>query len=128
MRLNSVAIIICFLLSFSSELVYSQTRIDSLRIKLNELSNTSPTLNDKIDLAVDGVSIGEFLRGIGSSYKLNINVDPNLNAIIYNNFNNLSVKDLLVFVCDNYKLDIKFFGPIMSFIPYVEPQKKMIAP
>ena len=64
-------------------------------------------------------------------HKLNINVASALNQIsITNNFTNVTVSDLLVFLCKEYRLTIEFTGNILSIKPYTEeiekPEKHII--
>src|SRR5690606_25235890 len=55
-------------------------------------------------------------------HKININLAPELEQIsIVNNFSNLTVADLLVFLCKEYGLKIDFTGNILSIKKYTEP-------
>ena len=56
-----------------------------------------------------------FLLAISEIHKVNINVSPELSQIIIaNNFSNVTVADLLVFLCKEYDLTIDFTGNILS--------------
>ncbi|WP_239021952.1 type II secretion system protein GspD [Pontimicrobium aquaticum] len=73
---------------------------------------------------VHNITLPNFLRAIAEIHKLNINIAPELNNVgIVNNFQEVSVEDLLVFLCKEYRLTIDFTGNIMSFKPYLIPQK-----
>ncbi|MDP1801738.1 MAG: type II and III secretion system protein [Bacteroidota bacterium] len=112
--------IIIFLL-FSFVLASGQDRFDLLDEKLNQLAKNYPGLNDKVELSVSSASIQEFIRAIGTSNNLNVNVDPLLDAKISNNFNNVSAKDVFLFLCKKHDLDITFMGSIMSFAKFIPP-------
>ncbi|MGN6645733.1 MAG: type II secretion system protein GspD [Cytophaga sp.] len=114
-----IPILLCFICTF----VHAQTesaRIDSLEAKLNKIAKAgAPGLNDQIDFSVSGVSIQEFLRGIAEAHELNINIDPQLNFKVYNNFSKETVLNVVLFLAREYDLDIRFTGSIMSFYQYV---------
>ncbi len=119
-----VVILWLFLVVMQSSLFAQQAedRFSAIEQKLTALANgDSPGLNEKVELSVNGVSIQEFIRGLAVQNNLNITVDPSLNISVVNNFTNLPVEDVLLFLCKNYNLDINFIGSIMSVIKYVPP-------
>lgn len=99
----------------------AQERFVALESKLKDLSKDAPGLNEKIELSVNGVAIQDFVRGIATANNLNVSVDASLNTKIINNFTNVSVADVLLFLCKKYDLDIVFIGNIMSVVQYVPP-------
>ncbi len=110
--------ILFFILVFISK---AQDRFDLLDEKLNQLSKNYSGLNEKVELSVNAVSIQEFVRAIGTNNNLNVNVDPSLDIKVTNNFKNVTAKDVFMFLCKKYELDIVFVGPIMSFSKYNAP-------
>lgn len=85
--------------------------IDSLlEASLKEI----PALNEKVSISVSNSSIQEFMRGVANNSGLNIDVDPSMNFNIINNFSNVRVKDMLVFLANQYELDIKVIGNIIA--------------
>jgi type IV pilus assembly protein PilQ len=99
----------------------AQDRFDLIEEKLNQLAKSYPGLNEKVELSVNGVSIQEFVRAIGTSNNLNVNVDPSVDIKVVNNFKNVSAKDVFIFLCKKNDLDIAFIGPIISFSKYSQP-------
>lgn len=100
-----------------------------LEKKLRKLSrNQLPGLKEVVDFSVSGVSIQEFLRGLAESNSLNISVDPALNIRVVNNFTNEKVMNILLFLCKEYELDIRFVGSIMSFYKYLPAAAPYVAP
>jgi type IV pilus assembly protein PilQ len=99
----------------------SQDRFAILEQRLIDLGKTSPGLNEKVDLSINGATIQEFIRAIGVNNSLNVNVDPSIDVKIANNFSKVSAQEVFLFLCKNYNLDITFVGPIMSFVKYVPP-------
>lgn len=100
----------------------AQDRFAIIEQKLIELGKTSaPGLNEKVDLSINGASIQEFIRAVGVSNNLNVNVDPTIDARIINNFSKVTAQEIFLFLCKNYNLDINFVGPILSFVKYTAP-------
>ncbi len=112
--------ILFFLILFTGY-TYGQDRFLTIETKLKELAATSPGLNEKVELSVNGASIQDFIRGLASTNGLNISVDAPLNQKIYNNFSNVTVTEVLVFLCRKYDLEVSFIGSIMSFTQFVVP-------
>lgn len=99
----------------------SQDRFAILEQKLFDLGKSSPGLNEKVDLSINGASIQEYIRAIAVSNNLNVNVDPTIEVKITNNFSKVTAQEVFLFLCKNYNLDITFVGPIMSFVKYIPP-------
>lgn len=99
----------------------AQDRFATIENKLKELSKDSQGLLEKVELSVNGVAIQEFIRGLATTNNLNVSVDANLDTKIVNNFSNVNVSDVLLFLCKKYDLDISFIGNIMSITKYNAP-------
>jgi len=108
-----------FLLLVSSSPLFGQGRLEIIETKLTELAQTNPGLNEKVELSVNDVSIQEFIRGLANANNLNINVDPSLNTKIVSNFSGVTVKDVLLFLCKKYDLDLNFIGSIINVTQYI---------
>lgn len=121
MRLRKSSYIFLLFFIFLSKFSLAQDRLVVLETKLRELSSKSPGLIENVELSVNNATIQEFLRGLAATHNLNVNVDAGLDFKITNAFSNVSVIDVLVFLCKNYQLDIDFSGPIMSFEKYNPP-------
>jgi len=121
--------IVYFLLLLSVSFSFAQKeeqRIQNIKHQLETLSvNTvGLTENVKTEIQVTDISLSNFLLGLSEVHKVNINVDPNLNQQIKNNFTNVTVADLLVFLCKEYNLTIDFTGNILSIKKYIETPKQ----
>jgi len=91
-------------------------------LELLSVNNAGLTENVKTEVSVSNITLANFLLAISSIHKININVAPELGQInIANNFSNVTVADLLVFLCKEYDLTIDFSGNILSIKTYVEP-------
>lgn len=118
-RLKKQLFVILFLITTLANA--QQDRFTVIEEKLEELSKETPGLNEKVELSLNGVAIQEFIRGLATSNNLNVSIDPNLSVKIVNNFSNVTVADVLLFLCKKYELDITFIGNIMSFSQYAAP-------
>jgi type IV pilus assembly protein PilQ len=114
-----IFIILSFILT--SFYFKAQDRFDLLEQKLDQVAKNYPGINDKVELSMNGVSIQEYIRVIGTNNNLNVNVDPALDVKLSNNFSKVSVKEVFLFLCKRYDLDIVFTGPIMTFTKFTAP-------
>ncbi|HVD97202.1 MAG TPA: type II and III secretion system protein [Cytophagaceae bacterium] len=133
-KLNAWAIRVALLLMlqlYSIQLFSQNTpkpdRFELLAEKLDDLKKDVPGLNEKVDFAISGASIQEFIKTLAESNNLNVSVDPMLSFKVHNNFTNEKVSTILLFLCKEYDLDIRFVGTIMSFYKYVPPTEIKLA-
>lgn len=121
-------VILLFTVSFYGQ---EQSRIQNIKNNLEALAveNAGLTENLKLEINVTNVTLSNFLLAISNVHKLNINVDPGLQGIsLINNFSNVTVGDLLLFLVDKYNLDITFTGNILSITQYIPPPPEIIEP
>lgn len=92
------------------------TRKDTIDIsqRIERLAKQVEALNKVIDITVSNVSIQEFVRSVANLSGLNINVSPELNFIVVNNFTKVRVADLLVFLCKQYDIKVSVVGNIVD--------------
>ncbi|GAA3647406.1 type II secretion system protein GspD [Flavivirga jejuensis] len=109
------------------------SRITTIKNQLEILSvdNSGLTEQVKTEISVSNISLSNFLLAVSDVHKVNLNIAPELNQIsIVNNFTNVTVADLLVFLCKEYDLTIDFTGNILSvkrhIIPIEAPKKHII--
>ncbi len=99
-------------------------RLQQIRTRLELIANDNDGLNEKLktQVNINNVNLQNFLIGVSNLHKINLNVDPSLSTInIVNNFADVSLVDLFVFLCKEYNLTIDFTGAIMSIKKYQEP-------
>ncbi|KFF02616.1 type II secretion system protein GspD [Flavobacterium reichenbachii] len=109
--------ILIFQISFSQE-----NRILQLKNNIESISADAPGLNEKVNINIKEASLSSFLLAVSQIHKLNFSVAPNLNQInIVNNFSNVTVGDLLIFLCKEYNLTIDFTGNILAIKSYTKP-------
>ena len=100
----------------------SAERLKQIDERLRTVSVTVPGLNQKVQLSMSGASAQEFLRALAQANNLNINVDPQLNFKVYNNFRNETAINILLFLAKEYDLEINIIGSIMSIAKVVSPR------
>lgn len=103
----------------------SQARIATIENNLEVLKLEVPGLAEKVNVNVSNTSLSNFLLAVSQIHKVNLNVAEELKTInIVNGFNDVSVKDLLVFLAKEYELGMDFTGNIISVKKYVKPIKE----
>ncbi|WP_420571665.1 type II secretion system protein GspD [Kordia sp.] len=120
-------ILCCFmhLMVFAQE----QPRIEAIKKQIEVLAtdNVGFTENVKTDISVNNVSLSSFLLAVADVHKLNFNISSDLNQIsIATNFPNVTVADLLVFLCKEHELTIEFTGNILAIKRYIKPAEKPV--
>lgn len=120
-------LLFAFLLLLLTTSIYAQdaSRVNSLANKLELLKVDTPGLEETININITQTTLSNFLLAIAKVHSLNINVSPELNTInIVNNFSDVMVKDILIFLVKEYSLDIDFTGNILSIKKYEAPPKE----
>jgi type IV pilus assembly protein PilQ len=107
-------LIVTFIAFFCQHVIYGQDRLINLEKQLHAYQAENSKLSEKINISVSGVRISEFLRGIAKSTGLNISIDNSLNFKVSNNFKDVAVADLLIFLCRQYDLDLKIQSNIIQ--------------
>ncbi len=99
-------------------------RFVHLEQKLDMLAGTEiPALNSSVDASFSEVSIQDFIRALGKTSNLNISIDPEIKVQLVNNFSDAKAKDVVLFLCKKYQLDLDFTGNIVSIQKYIPPPK-----
>ncbi len=123
-------IILIILFCFVQFAVFGQEqqRIEAIKTQIEALAvdNVGLAENVKTDISVTNVSLSSFLLAVADIHKLNFNISSELNKIsVATNFPNVTVADLLVFLCKEYELTIEFTGNILSIKKYIKPIEKI---
>lgn len=104
-----------------------------LRDKLDSLAYRQTGLNNKIQISLTGLPLHELISSIAIENNLNITVDPGINQLISYNFYDAQVKDLLIFLYQNYEVEYTFVGSILAVkkrlikkeVPVIKPSKNI---
>ncbi|SFC79192.1 type IV pilus assembly protein PilQ [Parapedobacter composti] len=119
--LTCICLYCAFFLLTTEGLAQQVDRMAQLEQRLSDLSVELPGLAKRVTLSVSGASMQEFLRALAEAADLNISVDPSVDARIYNNFQSETARNILLFVAQEYHLDIGFIGTIIS-VRQLNPQ------
>ncbi|PHS65750.1 MAG: general secretion pathway protein GspD [Flavobacterium sp.] len=119
---KTIITILLLLLFLGKGFSQDTSRVLSLKNELELLKVSTPGLEEIININITQTTLPNFLLAISKVHSLNINVSPELNSIsIVNNFSNVSVEDILMFLVKEYNLDIEFTGNILSIKKYTPP-------
>jgi type IV pilus assembly protein PilQ len=114
---NTIYILLLCFVSFSFAQNEEQ-RLLNIKNQLDYISTDTPGLTEsvKTEINVNNTKLTIFLLAISEVHNVNFNISPELNdtQIIVRNFTNVTVADLLIFLCKEYQLTIDFTGNIMS--------------
>ena len=99
-------------------------RLNSVRMKLNELVATDNTYEQPVDMTVGKMSLADMLRNVAKVAKVNLTIKGAENMMITTNFSRITVRDLIFFLCKEYGLDIDVTGNIVSLRPATPPAVK----
>lgn len=100
----------------------------NISAQLDSLSVVVPGLNEMILLSASEVPLQELVRNIASSNRINITIDPSINFTVTNNFVDLPAKDVLVYLCREYNLEMIISGRIISLEPRQVPLISQLKP
>ncbi|KDN55715.1 type II secretion system protein GspD [Flavobacterium seoulense] len=120
------------LIFFLFQLGYSQeNRMQQIKNNIEAISTDVKGLSEKVNINIKETSLSSFLLAVSEIHKVNISLSPELNnKNIVNNFSDVTVGDLLVFLCKEYNLTIEFTGNILAIKPFTKaveiPVKKPI--
>ncbi len=100
----------------SSLLMYAQEKgsAEYYELMLEEKLEEIPELNKEINISMPQASIQEFLRGVAKFSGLNLDISPELDFVVTNNFSRVKAKDIIIFLCVQYDLELTFIGTIVS--------------
>lgn len=99
----------------------SVDRITTIQSKLDTLALTQVGLNAQMNFNFSQLNIQELFREMGRRAKINIDVNPEIKYKVVNNFSNVSVRDILIYLCKQYQLDIDITGSILYVRKYKQP-------
>lgn len=117
MKLPKIFICFCTILLLNISYVHAQNRILEIETHLTDLSARVPELNDTVNISVNE-DLGLFLRAIAKQAEININIAQDVTQQLNNNFSHITIKEILVFLCKEYNLDIEITGSIISVKNY----------
>ena len=108
-------IIIVVTLCVFSNSIFAQQDINELGRKLDEFAKIKPGINEIVKIDVSGLSLYDLIIAISEEHQLNVSVDNTLNTPVVNNFHDVTVKDIFLFLVQKYDLEATFMSNIILF-------------
>lgn len=112
--------ILSFLLILSSLGFQLKGQINSnitIEDRLSLLVSEFPQLEEEIEIDVKNIPVSNFLRALGKNNEVNISASPKIKGTIYQSFTDITLLNLLTFLCESYDLDFKLIGGVIHFFP-----------
>jgi type IV pilus assembly protein PilQ len=131
--MKSILSVILILISLTVGYAQTTDRLSIIETQLENLVETNKGLASELDanITLNEVTLSNFLIAISNVHQVSISVSPELNQMrVTNNFSNVTVANVLLFLCKEYQLTIEFTGDILSikpFVPILEDQTHPIA-
>ena len=97
-------------------------RFGQLELRLKEYSIENPKIDKEIDISITG-TLQEFAMAFAKEAKVNLTIDPSINPKVVVNFAETKPRDILLYLCQFYDLDLTFSGTIITLIPFDTPKK-----
>jgi len=110
---NLLIYIVLFLISTIA--LSQDSNFAEVEKKIEQMSEIRKGLNEKIRIDISGLTLYDYLTSIAAEHELNISVDTDLNEIVNNNFYDVEVKDVFLFLIKKYNLEVNFMNSIISF-------------
>jgi len=107
-------ILFAFIAIFCLNTAFGQDAAE-LEAKFGELSKQKKGINEVIKIDVSGLTLHDFITSIAQEHELNVSVDSDLNQPVINNFFDVSVKDVFIFLVQKYDLEVTFMSNIIIF-------------
>lgn len=107
-------VLFLFLIGFSIQSLAQQS-IDELGQQFDNLAKTKKGINDIVKIDVSGLSLNDLISSIAEEHQLNVSVDNDLNSPVVNNFFDVTVKDVFLFLVQKYDLEVSFMSNIIVF-------------
>lgn len=103
---------IVVLLIANSSLAQDQLELSK---QFDELAKQKKGLNDVMKIDISGLTLRDFISSIAEEHQLNVSVDSELTQPVVNNFYDVRVSDVFLFLVQKYDLEVKFMSNIIIF-------------
>lgn len=112
-----------FILCLGLNSAIAQRTTSDYQMLLDSLSQKQiPALNSEVNISVNQVRVDEFIRALAKDVDLNLSIPVGAELLVTNNFSKVKAKDVLVFLCGEYHIDLEVMGNIIKLsLPKKEP-------
>ncbi len=111
---------------------------EEMEARLDSLTDEVPGLLGKVDFTLVEAPLYELIRAVAETHNLNVSLNNLPQITITNNFNSVLVKDLILFLCREYSLKVRFINNILTFyqeVPVIpvttiveyDPQRRLLS-
>ena len=119
--MKKVILLIAFFAAVVRGAQAQDARIDSLARRLDALAASGVQLNQPISITFDGLT-KDLISFLAESTKLNMTAMPGLEASTVSvSFTNAPARDVVLHLCYTNRLDLRFTGSIITFLPFSQP-------
>lgn len=94
--------------------VFAQHNVE-LEQRLDEMAKQKKGLTEVLRINVAGLNLKEFIYSIAEQHQLNVDVEFELTQPVSNNFYDVTVKDVILYLVQKYDLEVGFLNNIISF-------------
>lgn len=98
----------------------NEERILAITQSLNDYAKKHKSINETITISATA-NLKDLTLAIAQETKLNLTIDPSINQQINYNFTEVPAKDILIYLCQQYNLELRYSGSIISLVPYAKP-------
>lgn len=114
-------IFILVFVSLAATAVAQQVDYKALEAKLDTIALSKPGMLETTRIDIAGLTLYEVITSIADEHKLNVSVSNDLDQVVRTNLFDVPVKDVYLFLADNYKLDVGVVNGIMTFKKWEAP-------
>ena len=129
MPIKKCLIILLFqVFSFSA---LAQDNYQLLAAQLDSIALERPGMLAITRIDISGLTLYEVITAIAEEHELNVSVSNDLNELVRTNLFNVPVRDVLLFLADNYQLEVRVLNGILIFKKRDDPppvEKKKVLP
>ncbi|MEE9363940.1 MAG: type II and III secretion system protein [Cellulophaga sp.] len=104
--------IICL---FFISVVLAQDNTKTPEELFDEIAKIKPSLNQKTEIDVSGLTLFEIITTLAEEHKLNVSADPDLTEMVISNFFDIRVKDVFLFLVRKYNVEVEYMNDIIVF-------------
>jgi type IV pilus assembly protein PilQ len=122
--MKNLIVFLVFFILYSTTWSQDSKHIQYIKNNLEVLAADNAAYNEtlKLEVNVANATLPNFLIAVSKIHQLNLSVASDIsNITIINNFANVTIKDLLLFLCKEYNLTIDFTGSILAIKRYKAP-------
>ncbi|WP_435578729.1 type II secretion system protein GspD [Gilvibacter sp.] len=112
--------------------LFGQNSFAELEAQMDTIAKSRPGLLETTRIDISGLTLYDVITSIADEHELNVSVSNDLDQVVRTNLYDVPVRDVLLFLADNYELEVGFTSGIMTFSkrlpPPVEEEEVVLEP